>query len=116
MLLPAQNAVFNAAAGATALRDAAMTLVAVERYRAVHGRSPESLDQLVPDFIPKVPIDPFDGQPLRYRLDPDRYVVYSVGEDRQDDGGDPDDEGRFDVVLSVATTPDGGNSAASPVQ
>ena len=30
-----------------------------------------------------------DGQPIKYRLDPDGpFVLYSVGEDYKDDGGD----------------------------
>lgn len=35
----------------------------------------------------KVPIDPYDGEPLRYRrLDPG-FVVYSTGINGRDDGG-----------------------------
>jgi hypothetical protein len=34
-----------------------------------------------------VPTDPFDGRPLRYRRLADGVVVYSVGDDRADDGG-----------------------------
>jgi hypothetical protein len=34
-----------------------------------------------------VPEDPFDDQPLRYRLTPEQACVYSVGPDLKDDGG-----------------------------
>jgi hypothetical protein len=34
-----------------------------------------------------VPLDPFDGQPLRCKLLPDGVVVYSVGYDGADNGG-----------------------------
>jgi hypothetical protein len=61
--------------------------LAVERYRRQHGRWPESLDELKGDFLRAVPLDPFDGQPLRYRKDDEGVVVYSVGPDRKDDGG-----------------------------
>jgi hypothetical protein len=48
------------------------------------------LDELVPEFISAVPIDPMDIQPLRYKLNADgTFVLYSVGEDGKDDGGDP---------------------------
>jgi hypothetical protein len=37
-----------------------------------------------------VPRDLMDGQPLRYRLNRDgSFVLYSVGADMRDDGGDP---------------------------
>ena len=34
-----------------------------------------------------------DGQPLRYQLQPDgQFLLWSVGEDLKDDGGDPNPE------------------------
>jgi hypothetical protein len=63
------------------------TLVAVERHRLAHAGLPETLDQLVPDYLAEVPVDPFDGRPLRYRRTDQGFVVYSVGEDGKDDGG-----------------------------
>jgi hypothetical protein len=41
----------------------------------------------VPTWLPKIPTDIFDGQPLRYGRLERGYVVYSVGPDRLDDGG-----------------------------
>jgi hypothetical protein len=32
---------------------------------------------MVPDFLPAVPLDPQDGQPLRYHHRADRIVIYS---------------------------------------
>lgn len=40
-----------------------------------------------PDTPPVLPKDPFDGQPLRYRREGDGSLLYSVGGDREDDGG-----------------------------
>jgi hypothetical protein len=34
-------------------------------------------------------IDPFSGQPLHYHPEGEGFVVYSVGEDRKDNGGTP---------------------------
>jgi hypothetical protein len=65
----------------------AVVLVAVERYRRAHRVWPESLAPLVPKYLEAVPLDPFDGQPLRYRKLADGVIVYSIGPDRQDDGG-----------------------------
>jgi hypothetical protein len=65
-----------------------MTVLAIERYRLTNGdKPPETLSNLTPTFLPSVPMDPFDGQPLRYKKLPKGYLVYSIGRDRNDDGG-----------------------------
>jgi ABC-type transport system involved in multi-copper enzyme maturation permease subunit len=68
------------------LRSAVVAL-AVERYRRKYGRWPDTLDALVPAFLPEVPLDPHDGKRLRYRRLTDGVVIYSVGPDLIDDGG-----------------------------
>ena len=72
---------------AVAWLEVTKTALAVERYRLARGKLPEALGQLVPDYLPAVPEDPFDGTPLRYRRTERGFVVYSVGEDGNDDGG-----------------------------
>jgi hypothetical protein len=42
---------------------------------------------LTPQYLDRVPADPFDGAPLRYRLLNSGYVIYSAGPDGQDNGG-----------------------------
>ena len=60
---------------------ASEVVVAAELYRRKTGRRPESLDALVPEFLPSVPTDPFDhGAALKY--DVERGVVWTVGPDR----------------------------------
>jgi hypothetical protein len=87
MLLPAlDKAVVKAARCDAKMRDA-QTAIAVERYRLANGRLPNQLRDLTPTFLPAVPADPFDGKPLRYKPLAKGYVVYSVGEDREDNGG-----------------------------
>ena len=61
--------------------------LAVEGCRLKHGRLPASLKDLVPEYIKAVPVDPFDGKPLRYRKLKKGFVVYSVGRNGRDDGG-----------------------------
>jgi hypothetical protein len=68
-------------------RDAVCVAVALELYRRRTGYWPASLESLVPDLLPMVPPDRFDGNPLRYRLVDGRPLVYSVGSDRNDDQG-----------------------------
>jgi hypothetical protein len=71
------------------LRCAAAALAA-ERYRLATKHWPERLDELVPDYLPAVPADPFDGRPLRLRRLDDGIMVYSVGPDGTDNGGNLD--------------------------
>lgn len=65
----------------------ARAAVALERYRLATGRLPQDLEDLVPTYLETVPIDPFDGRPLRYERHDPGYVVYSVGPDETDDNG-----------------------------
>jgi hypothetical protein len=61
--------------------------LAAERYRLAHNRWPDALAALVPEFIHEVPVDPYNGSPLKYRRLDDGVVIYSVGPDDQDNGG-----------------------------
>ncbi|MGO9243988.1 MAG: hypothetical protein ACLPT4_12775 [Verrucomicrobiia bacterium] len=61
-----------------------LAALGVEKYRLVNGLLPEKISDLAPA---EVPVDPFDGQPLRYKKLAKGYVVYSVGEDGVDNGG-----------------------------
>lgn len=71
--------------------DRSLTLcgIALKRHFLRHGKYPASLEALVPEFLPAVPIDYMDGKPIKYQLeDNDTFILYSVGEDGQDHGGD----------------------------
>lgn len=75
-------------------RDLLATDIALQRYHRRHGRYPESLDRVVPDFLSVVPVDAMDGRPLRYRLEPaGTFRLWSAGDDRHDDDGDPEPKG-----------------------
>jgi hypothetical protein len=66
----------------------ARTGCALERHHLAHGKYPETLDALAPQFMFKVPHDPVGGQPLHYRCTDDgRFVLYSVGWNEKDEGG-----------------------------
>jgi hypothetical protein len=71
-------------------RKLCVTAIALKRYQLRHGNYPDDLAALVPEILTSVPRDPVDGKPLRYRRDGEKqFVLYSVGEDEKDDGGDP---------------------------
>lgn len=89
--------------GAAAMAETRKRLViiatALHRYRLRHGCFPESLTSLTPDYLTTVPVDFMDGKPMRYRrTDPNNFILYSVGLNRVDDGGQmkaPTSRGRF---------------------
>ena len=76
------------AAAAEASRRLIVTAIALERYAIQHKTYPQSITDIVPAFLPAVPLDFMDGKELRYRrLDDGRYLLYSVGLDCVDNGG-----------------------------
>jgi hypothetical protein len=68
-------------------QDATLVAIALELYHRRHGDYPATLDALVPQFLPQVPPDRYDGKPIKYRIVDGRPLLYSVGVDRKDDGG-----------------------------
>ena len=61
--------------------------LALRCYQSEQGRAPTSLEQLVPQYLQRVPSDPFSGRPVIYRPQGTNWLSYSVGEDGVDDGG-----------------------------
>jgi hypothetical protein len=100
-----------------------IAMLEIERYSRRAGHRPDTLGEVFADRPGELPIDPFSGKPLCYkRIDPDsdpkhrEYLLYSVGGDGRDDGGnsaksyaDPQDAlraVRLDAE-SAARTPQG---------
>jgi len=75
--------------------------LAVELYQVENWRYPSDSNQLVPEFLESLPLDPYaSGEPLGYALTPESqhgraYLVYSIGSD-----GD-DNDGAFDPGSSI---------------
>lgn len=65
------------------------TALAIRWYAIDHdGQLPESLTDLTPNYLPKIPLDALaNGGPIRYAADNNRPRLYSVGENGVDDGG-----------------------------
>ena len=61
--------------------------LALRCYQSEQGRAPTSLEQLVPQYLQRVALDPFCGTPMLYRPQGTNWLLYSVGEDGVDDGG-----------------------------
>ncbi|MBI2637732.1 MAG: hypothetical protein HYW88_02420, partial [Candidatus Sungbacteria bacterium] len=63
----------------------AQTLIAIKAYHNDTNAFPNSLTELVPKYLSKVPEDPFSGGQLRYSKD--KKIIYSVGLNLTDVGG-----------------------------
>jgi hypothetical protein len=63
------------------------TEAAVRRYILECGAPPDSLAALAPEYLRQIPDDPLGNGPFIYRRTADGYVLYSVGGNRVDDGG-----------------------------
>jgi hypothetical protein len=79
-----------AVAAAAAEHRLAVLGIAAACFRTEEGRYPEKLAELVPGYISAVPVDPFDGKPLKMLREGDGMVIYSSGHDGDDDGGSDD--------------------------
>lgn len=67
-----------------------MTIYALRAYKIDNGHYPKNLKALVPTYLHKIPIDPFDGiAPLHYQLQGDKYLLWSIGPDGIDNQGAP---------------------------
>ena len=89
LLVPALGQGLTASMRAEARQNCA---IAAQLYRPQHGTLPLSLADLT-EFLPgdesQKPswlADPFDGQPLRFKSEETRLLIYSIGQNLVDDG------------------------------
>ncbi len=86
----APGAALRKATTAQTARNVVVAAIALKRYELRHQQLPDTLGELVPEFLRSVPTDYMDGQPLHYRRNADgTFLLYSVGENGKDDGGNP---------------------------
>lgn len=86
----------------------ALTALAIEHFHNDTNKFPESLEELVPGYLGEVPEDPFTGIELEYRRTEKGYLLYSVGPDREDNGGlektdkkQSEDKQSYDITFTV---------------
>lgn len=111
IMLPNMAAVFDKTARLDALLRTARTAIAVELFRRSEGRLPANLSDLTPRF-PEQPLgDPFDNDiPLTLVKSEEEpaVLVYSLGPDRTDDGGQGQTTGassKGDIVFTFPIPP-----------
>jgi hypothetical protein len=94
LVMPAHDAFFGAEARHRAGLAGSQCLIAVRRYALAHQSLPPDLKTATQEAgLDAVPIDPFCGEPMHYKVINGKPVVYSVGFDRKDDGGTVDSHG-----------------------
>jgi hypothetical protein len=80
--------------------DLAQCAAAIACHQTDKGRSPSALKDLVPDYLPALPMDPYAaGATFVYRTEGPTAIIYSWGPDKDDGGrafdaeagGDPDE-------------------------
>jgi len=88
IMRPATLKVIGASMRSAALLRTATVAVASERYRLQHDRWPSGMKELEHGGrIKEEYADPYDGKPLRWKRTPTGLIIYSIGEDKIDDGG-----------------------------
>ena len=76
---------FNRRCFAHAHIEASKGLVAIKYYQSEIGSKPSSIEQLIPEYLQELPLDPFDGGWIKYSAD--QNLLYSAGNNFVDDGG-----------------------------
>ena len=109
LLLPEQDGLLSQMARFRADARVVRVGLAAKSYKELHGAYPDDLGQLVPEFLDPMPLDPFTGQELIYRRENGGFVLYSLGENRTDNGGTPQtdenrESGEFDIVWRASAT------------
>ncbi len=80
-------------------------LLALLAYKARFGGYPSSIQELKSKLGWKLPVDPFTGKDFIYKKQTKGFILYSVGPDMNDDGGQPiqgnlvELESKGDIVL-----------------
>lgn len=93
LLAPALGHAVLSTAGVEAEANATRIMIALERFHQNRGSDAATLDALVPELLPAIPPDTISGMPWMYKAfaTPDehgrRYLFYSVGTDKKDNGG-----------------------------
>ncbi len=83
--------------------------LALRAYRVENRAYPDTLAQLAPQYLGKIPRDAFGrGEPMRYRKNGDSYTIWSIGPDGKDDNGAPIPikPGKKRVVISATSRGD----------
>ena len=113
---PAHDAVSRQAWKLKTHEMATITLVAIQRYASDTSSYPASLEQLVErGYLKVLPADPFGRGPLTYKRTDDGFLLYSWGENLQDDGGRREKDKGTDSMGNANRWANGGDWVFWPI-
>ncbi|MCJ7693597.1 MAG: hypothetical protein MUO22_09315, partial [Sedimentisphaerales bacterium] len=88
VLMPALEKVIEISYRACTGYKATSAIIAVLRYKQDKGNYPEGLEELITaGYLKELLLDPWSDEPLVYRRTEDNFILYSVGWNFIDDGG-----------------------------
>jgi hypothetical protein len=87
LLLPSGSQTHEASHRAVTLSRLSLIGFALAAHRAERGNYPTRLADLVPDYLPAIPADPFTDKPFRYASQNSGFLLYSLGPNQKDDDG-----------------------------
>ena len=99
-MVPSLSGVNRAYNRSVQTRENLLLAFALADWKEQHGSYPATLNDLVPDFVSKLPTDAFSETPLTYRREGNGFIFYSVGVNEIDDNGRSyDDEPKGDDLF-----------------
>lgn len=87
LLFPATQQIRNAMDRTIGRQEAVIAALAIHRYRLKYGKWPQDYADVSPEFVGEFPIDQVNGALVNFKTDETGLLIYSVGNDRDDDGG-----------------------------
>jgi len=78
LLMPNFESGISKLVGTQAALRACRLALAIEKYRTKKGHPPEDLQQLVPEYLKTLPLDPGNDSPFRYTLRETGYTIQST--------------------------------------
>jgi hypothetical protein len=52
--------------------------LAIQGFLRQRGHLPQSLDELSPEFLPRLPLDPYDAAPVKLTIEAGAYTVFTI--------------------------------------
>lgn len=89
MLMPATQQVNNAMYRTLGRQEGIVAALAIHRFYVKHDQWPEQFTDVSPEFVAEFPQDQQNGSLVKFTYQDDKLLVYSVGNDYDDDGGIP---------------------------
>ena len=88
LMMPATSAIIGAEDRSVDKLRLVHVTAALAVWRLEQGNFPDRLEQLVPDLLPELPVDASWNKPFHYERRGNGYLLYAIGTDGEDNGGD----------------------------